>query len=199
MIFEYKALWAFLAAIVLLNPVMPGISDAAVAKDQKAPKQEQKKDKDAPKKPVTVTSDRMEAIQKENLVIFKGNVEAVEDFILCSDELYIHYDENKDVKDIEAVGNVRIYQDEKTSTSDRAIYNRIDRSIVLTGNPQVKQCTDTVKGDKITVYIDQDNALVESTKGGRVKAVITPNKKCPEAVKAGETNISEEARCKRPR
>lgn len=152
--------------------------------------------KDTPKKPVTVTSDSMEAKTADNIVVFKGNVVAVEDFTLCSDELYIHYDENKDVSEIEAAGNVRIFQGPKTSTSERAVYNRIERVIVLTGSPQVKQCTDTVKGDRITVYMDDDNALVESGSGGRVKAVIMPDKKCPEEKNAREKSISEETRCK---
>ncbi|HBG45476.1 MAG TPA: lipopolysaccharide transport periplasmic protein LptA [Deltaproteobacteria bacterium] len=151
---------------------------------------------DTPRKPVTVTSDMMEANTGENKVVFKGNVEAVEDFTLCSDELNIIYDENKDVSRIEATGNVRIFQDQKTSTSGRAVYNRKDRVIVLTESPQVKQCSDIVKGERITVYLDKDNALVESGDGGRVKAVIMPNKDCPEN-KAPERPIGEQAaRCK---
>lgn len=151
-----------------------------------------------PKKQVTITSDTMEALSDQNIVIFKGNVVAVEDFTICSDELYIHYDENKDISEIEAGGNVRIFQDNKTSTSDRAVYSRTDRKVVLTGKPQVKQCTDTIKGDRITVFLDKDNAMVESDSGGRVRAVIMPEKKCPEGA-AQEKPISEEARCKGPR
>lgn len=150
------------------------------------------------KKQVTITSDTMEALSEQNIVIFKGNVVAVEDFTICSDELYIHYDENKDISEIEAGGNVRIFQDNKTSTSDRAVYSRIDRKVVLTGKPQVKQCTDTIKGDRITVFLDKDNAMVESDSGGRVRAVIMPEKKCREGV-VQEKPISEEARCKGPR
>lgn len=155
-----------------------------------------KKDGDAPKKPVTVTSDTMEAKTSENVVVFRGNVVAVEDFTLCSDELHIRYGEAKDVSEIEASGNVRIFQDNKTSTSDRALYNRNERTIILTGRPQVKQCTDTVKGDRITVFLDKDNALVESEKGSRVKAVIMPEKSCTDEKKGAEKAISEEARCK---
>lgn len=155
-----------------------------------------KKDEAAPKRPVTVTSDTMEAKTSENVVVFRGNVVAVEDFTLCSDELHIRYGETRDVSEIEASGNVRIFQDNKTSTSDRALYNRNDRTIILTGRPQVKQCTDVVKGDKITVYLDKDNALVESEKGSRVKAVIMPEKSCTDEKKGAEKAISEEARCK---
>lgn len=157
-----------------------------------------KDSKMTPKKQVTITSDTMEALSEQNIVIFKGNVVAVEDFTICSDELYIRYDENKDISEIEAGGNVRIFQGNKTSTSEKAVYNRTDRKVVLTGKPQVKQCTDTIKGDRITVFLDKDNAMVESDTGGRVRAVIMPEKKCPEGA-VQEKPISEEARCKGPR
>lgn len=147
-----------------------------------------------PRKPVTVTSDTMEANTNENKVVFRGNVAAVEDFTLCSDELSILYDANRDVSEIEASGNVRIFQDEKRSTAGRAVYDRKQRQIVLTGDPQVTQCNDVIKGDRITVYLDDNNAVVESGGGKRVKAVIMPEKKCP-GQNAPERTVSEEALC----
>ena len=146
------------------------------------------------KKPVTVTSDTMEANTSENRVVFRGNVTAVEDFTLCSDELNILYDSNRDVSEIQASGNVRIFQDEKKSTAGRGVYDRKGRLIVLTGDPQVTQCSDVIKGDRITVYLDDNNAVVESGGGKRVTAVIMPEKKCP-GQNAPERTVSEEALC----
>lgn len=146
------------------------------------------------KKPVTVTSDTMEADSNNNRVVFRGNVAAVEDFTLCSDELSILYDSNRDVSEIEASGNVRIFQDEKKSTAGRAVYDRKARLIVLTGDPQVTQCSDIIKGDRITVYLDDNNAVVESGGGKRVKAVIMPEKKC-HGQGAPERTVSEESLC----
>ncbi|MFQ5735728.1 MAG: LptA/OstA family protein [Thermodesulfobacteriota bacterium] len=146
-------------------------------------------------RPVTVTSDTMEAVTGENLVIFKGNVMAVEDFTLCSDELRIRYGQDKGVDSIEADGNVRIFQDNKVSTSAMAVYDRKGRTLVLTGHPQVRQCTDIIKGDRITVYLDQDNAVVEGGEGGRVRALIMPDKACGGGADGGK-GASEEALCK---
>lgn len=146
------------------------------------------------KRPVTVTSDTMEANTSENRVVFRGNVTAIEDFTLCSDELNILYDSNRAVSEIEASGNVRIFQDEKKSTAGKAVYDRKDRLIVLTGDPQVTQCSDVIKGDRITVYLDDNNAVVESGGGKRVQAVIMPDKKCP-GQNAPERTLSEEALC----
>lgn len=191
----------FLTAVTVLSLLVPGIS---WSKQQESKKESPKKEptagdsskKETPRKPVTVTSDKMEAKKNENLVVFTGNVVAVEDFTVCSDVLYVLYDGQKEVNRLEAGGNVRIFQDDKTSTSEKAVYDRNARTIVLTGSPQVRQCNDTVKGDRITVYMDEDNALVESEKGGRVKAVIMPDKKCAEAGGQAQKVISEEARCK---
>ncbi|MBW7956777.1 MAG: lipopolysaccharide transport periplasmic protein LptA [Deltaproteobacteria bacterium] len=155
----------------------------------------QKKAEGAPRSPVTVTSDTMEARSGEGRVVFKGNVVAVEDFTLCSDELHVTYGDGSDIKSIEASGNVRIFQDRKSSTSAHAVYDRRERIIVLTGEPHLRQCSDSVRGEKITVYLDQENALVEGGNGGRVRAVIMPNKDCPEN-DAPEKYVSEEARCK---
>lgn len=152
------------------------------------------------KSPVNVTSDWMEAVKDENRVVFKGNVVAVEDFTLCSDELYVDYDDKKEVKEITAVGNVTIIQDDKIAYSDKAVYDRSANTVVLTGRPQVKQCEDTVRGNKITLYKDKDNAVVESGGDGRVRAYIMPDKKCDSPVALPKVKgTSEEARCKRSR
>ncbi|MBI5587287.1 MAG: lipopolysaccharide transport periplasmic protein LptA [Deltaproteobacteria bacterium] len=183
-----KRLLAAVVASFIIGVAVPG---GSFAKDDSG--------MEAPKKPINVTSDKMEADKNASVVVFKGNVVAVEDFTLCSDELYVYYDDKKEVKDIVANGNVRIFQQDKTATAGKAAYDRKNRSIVLTEDPQVVQCADTVKGDKITVFMDEDRAIVESGGGGRVRALIMPEKKCTEAGKTVGGAPSEETRCKRPR
>jgi len=127
---------------------------------------------------VTVTSDTMEAVTGERKVVFRGHVKATTDFTLCSDTLEILYGQDKDVERIEASGNVRVFKDDKQSTSEHLVYDRIGRVLVLTGKPKITQCNDMIGGDKITIYLDRDDALVESEGGGRVRAVIMPEKDC---------------------
>ncbi|MBI5903148.1 MAG: lipopolysaccharide transport periplasmic protein LptA [Deltaproteobacteria bacterium] len=195
------ALWA-LAASLVVNLTAHGVCRAKDAGGVKDTDAHQGAAKEKPRKPVTVTSDSMEADRGKKFVVFEGNVTAVEDFTVCSDTLYVYYDANNEVSHIEARGNVVILQADKTSRSEKARYDRKSRTVVLTGgHPQIQQCTDTVKGEKITVYIDEDKAVVESAAGGRVKAVIMPEKKCEDhgPPKAQESHASEEARCKRAR
>lgn len=151
--------------------------------------------------PVRISSDTMEALSAERLVVFKGDVVVREEFLLCSDELYITYGEGNEVSDIVARGNVRIFHEDRTATGGEATYDRKGKTLVLTGNPVVEQCTDMVSGDKITVYLDTDRALVESESGGRVQAVIMPQKRdCTQSSKKPPSGKDfEETRCKRPR
>lgn len=121
--------------------------------------------------PITITSNNMEARKKENLVIFKGDVKAEQkDYTLYSKELYVYYADGKEIKEMIATGDVRIVQLNKTATGEKAVYTRENRAVVLTGNPQVEQDCDVVKGDKITIYLDDNKSLVE----GRVRAVVNP-------------------------
>ena len=73
-----------------------------------------------------------------------------------------------------AMENVRIVQLNKVATGEKAVYTRENRTVVLTGNPQAKQDCDIVKGDKITIYLDEDKSLVEGGANNRVKAVVHP-------------------------
>ena len=154
----------------------------------------------ADKKPITVPSDSLEADRKAKMVVFRGEVAAEEDFLLCSDELRLFYGDGDEIDEIVATGNVRIFQDERTSRSGKAVYDRRERTIVLTGEPFITQCTDTVKGEKITVYLDEDRAFVEGGEGGRVRAVIMPDKKCQgseaQDKNPPEKGVSGKARCK---
>lgn len=135
---------------------------------------------DRSKEPVRITSDRMEATGDSNLVVFKGNVKVIEEFTLYSDELQIRYGEGRDIDTITALGSVRIVQGQRKATSEKAVYDRTARVLVLTGSPTVTQCGDRVSGNKITLYIDEDRAQVEGGGDGRVRAVIMPEGGCPE-------------------
>ncbi len=179
---------AFLAAF-FASLLMPSICPAEPGAADKAFKG----------KTVTVTSDRLEVDNKKNVAVFIGNVAAEQDFLLCSDELYLNYDAEQRVDKITATGNVRIYQDNKESRSSMAVYDRRTRTIVITGDAVLKQCADTVRGERIVIYLDEDKALVDSKGSGRVKAVIMPNKKCGEGPASPREGVSGKTRCKRAR
>ena len=91
------------------------------------------------------------------------------------------------------MGSVRIFQQEKVATAAKAVYDRTSRKIVLTGQAEVVKVLRQRKGDKITVSLDDDNAMVQSDGGGARKGGYHASENC---VQPSGKGISEEARCK---
>lgn len=128
--------------------------------------------------PITIKSNELTADNKGKTAIFTGKVVAKQgDVTIFADKIIVNYADKKgDVEKIEASGNVRIVQQNKTGTAAQAVYESRDGRITLTGDPKVMQGTDSVSGKVITYYVDDDRSVV--TGGGdpkaRVEAVINP-------------------------
>ncbi|HEY5523496.1 MAG TPA: lipopolysaccharide transport periplasmic protein LptA [Desulfuromonadaceae bacterium] len=134
--------------------------------------------KDRSSLPITVKSNEMTADNKGKTAIFSGKVVAKQgDITIFSDKLVVEYsDKNGGVEKVEALGNVRIVQLNRTGFADQALYESRNGRIVLTGTPRVVQGSDSISGKVITYYVDDERSEVSS--GGdpkaRVEAVINP-------------------------
>ncbi len=141
---------------------------------------------EAERNTINIVSDTMEVDSDRKLITFSGNVVAEEDFTVCSDRLYIHYTGRDEIKQMIAEGNVRIVQGAKGARGDKAVYNRDTRVVVITGSAEAIECDDVVRGDRITLYLDTNDVLVEGGGNRRVRATIMPEKKECREVSAGE-------------
>lgn len=131
--------------------------------------------------PITIVSDRLEADDVSHQVHFFGNVVVRQgDFTLYAREVTVRYlDGQRDIDQVDAVGEIRILQGSRVATGDRAtLYNR-DSRIVLAGSAKVHQGQDFIQGDEITVYLNEDKSVVSGPQGSRVNAVIHPKKEQP--------------------
>jgi lipopolysaccharide export system protein LptA len=120
----------------------------------------------------------MTADNKGKTAVFSGKVIAKQgDITIFSDKLVVNYAAKKnEVEKVEAIGNVRIVQQNRTGFADQAVYDSRNGQVVLTGMPRVVQGGDSVSGKVITYYVDDDKSEISS--GGdpkvRVEAVINP-------------------------
>ncbi|MBW4054450.1 MAG: lipopolysaccharide transport periplasmic protein LptA [Proteobacteria bacterium] len=134
--------------------------------------------KDRSNQPITIKSNEMSADNKGKTAIFSGKVVAKQgDITIFSDKLVVSYaDKTGEVQKVEAFGNVRIVQQNRTGFADQAVYDSRNGRIVLTGTPRVVQGGDSISGKVITYYLDDERSDVSS--GGdpkaRVEAVINP-------------------------
>jgi len=130
----------------------------------------------ASRAPIDITSDTVEADQKKNTVTFIGNVVAKqEDTTLYANTLVIYYDpDTKKLKEIVAVGNVKIVQLERRATSRTATFQQDENRVVLDGEAVVRDGENVIRGERVIYYVDQEKSIVEGGKGSRVNTRITP-------------------------
>jgi lipopolysaccharide export system protein LptA len=130
----------------------------------------------ASRAPIDIVSDTVEANQKENTVTFKGNVVAKqEDTTLYANTLVILYEaETKKVKEIMAIGNVKIVQLERRATGQKATFQQEENRVVLDGDAVVREGENEIRGERVIFYVNEERSIVEGGKGSRVNTRITP-------------------------
>jgi lipopolysaccharide export system protein LptA len=148
------------------------------------------------KDPVIITSDALEYDYKTSVVVYRGDVRTTQgDLKMRSDTLTVTFERNggdaptqgkskvpepppsdtkQRLKQIVAVGNVRIDNGTRWATGGRAVFDQGQRTLVLTETPVIHDGSNEVAGARVVVYLDENRSVVE---GGRkrVKAVFHPN------------------------
>lgn len=126
--------------------------------------------------PITVNADHLQADNKGKKAVFSGRVVSrQQEVTIYSDRLEVYYGEqSEEVDRIIAVGNVRIVQTDRVGTGGHAVYETKAGKITLTGSPRVTRGSDTIAGNVITYYIDEERSVVDGGGDGRVEAVIHP-------------------------
>lgn len=131
------------------------------------------------KEPIDITSDTVEANQKQSTVTFKGDVVAKQgDATLYANTMVIIYDpDTKKLKEIIATGNVKIVQLERRATSQKATFYQDENKVVLDGEAVVREGENVIRGERVVYYVDEERSVVEGGKGGRVTTHIAPSPK----------------------
>ena len=130
--------------------------------------------------PITIKSNELFTDNATGAATFTGKVVARQgDLVIYSDRLVVHYAEkDKEVDRVEAFGNVRIVQENRRGEAEHAVYeSRLAKITLDGGRPKVFQGEDTVTGEVITYFVDEQKSVVTGGKAGRVEATIKPRGK----------------------
>jgi len=140
--------------------------------------------------PVTIDAERLEYFEKEQKLVYSGNVIAKQgEATLRSPRLTIFMekntegsrgskpadggDNNNNIRRMEADGPVRITSKEQVGTGDRGVYDKPANKVFLIGNPVLTQGTNVVRGDpKGTLEYDLNTGRAH-IKGGRVQSIFS--------------------------
>ena len=130
-------------------------------------------------KEIKIISDKLEIIRTENISIFSGNVYAVEDNLkIWSEKLVMTSSlDEKEVKEINAHGNVKIAREELSINGNRARYDPIKNKLVVFGEVEVVQNQNIILCDKIVVDLDNSSSIMSSESTTRVEAFIVSENK----------------------
>jgi lipopolysaccharide export system protein LptA len=145
------------------------------------------------RQPIHITSDLLEAFNDKRLVVFSGNAVAIQgDRVIRADKLLLYYKKTseegkpKETKDlgqtgdlerIEAKGRVNIAQGNRIATGDEAVYEQDAAMIVMTGNTVMREGKNVIRGNKITLLMNENRGIVEPQDKKRVTATIYPSEK----------------------
>jgi lipopolysaccharide export system protein LptA len=115
--------------------------------------------------PVDIRSEEMTVDFEGQKIVFKGEVKVLQaDFSLTAGEVTAVFGESADdIKSIVAAGDVKIRKADKMAWGERAIYDREDASILLTGSPVLKQGRNFIKGQEIQFSLDEDRMEVKGS------------------------------------
>ena len=165
-----------------------GASEAAktsaselATKPSSAKKDDQKKGPlgffSAEKKPIDVVSDNMEGLEKGKVIVFKGNVVAIQgDLQMFSDTLTAYLgEETNEIEKALANGHVKIVKQDRIATCEEALFENTKGEITLKGNVVVFSGPNKVAGDIVKYFINEDRVSVESEKGKRAHVTVHPS------------------------
>ncbi len=117
------------------------------------------------KGPIEITSQKLQTYNNSNRAIFEGNVVAKQgETTLYAQWMQVKYNNDGQVEEIHAKGDVKIVKLDRVITSDEVVYFSKEGKIVFTGSPVAKDKKSTVTGSKMVYYIKDGKSIVENSR-----------------------------------
>ncbi len=132
------------------------------------------------KDPIEIRARELDLQYEQRRVVYRGAVDARQgDLHLLCDELTITYQGDAGgagttLDEVRAHGHVRVEQGERKASGDVVLFDQTARKISLMGNAEVHEGPNIVRGDQITIFLDEGRTLVEAGRDRRVSAVLHP-------------------------
>lgn len=168
--------------LLLLSTMAAWMPDGACAAESRFSKSPD----DAQAVPTTITSNKMTVRNRENQAIFEGNVVLTRGGLVVNSEKMIVFFQGRagdaagspgeetskksealtspsgrSLERVEAIGHVKIRQENSHATCQKAVYFSAEEKIVMTGDPVAWEKGTRVSGRQITIYLAEERSVVE--------------------------------------
>lgn len=125
--------------------------------------------------PIDVSADQQETINSKCIIIFRGNVEILQDRSRLRAQQVTVYNAKRvgaeggcgNAQRLEAEGDVYVVSENQKARGDRAVYTFSDSTAILTGDVILTRGKDVARGDRLTVNTKTNDAKLESSAKGR--------------------------------
>jgi lipopolysaccharide export system protein LptA len=151
----------------------------------------------ASKEPIKIDADRLDVFDKEGKAVFAGNVVAVqgESTMNCSLMTVLYEQQNRGqdggaspapqandsaIKKIDCTGPVTIVSRTQVATGNNATFDRVSNKILLIGNATLSDGPNVTRGERVVYDLNTGVANIETTPGGRVRALFVPGSGNPD-------------------
>ena len=165
------------------------------------------------KEPIKIDANKLDVFDKEGRAVFTGEVVAVqgESTMKCTvmTVFYEQRDQNggqaapaaqgaddSAIKKIDCKGPVTIVSRTQVATGENATFDRGSNKIMLTGNATLSDGPNVTKGERVLYDINTGVANIETTPGGRVRALFVPGNGGPAPTGVGGANAPGNAKPK---
>ncbi len=109
-----------------------------------------------------ITSRRLDFDYPKRTAVFEGDVVVSDARVtIKADQMTALFSEGNQPEMITAVGNVRIEQEDRVATCERATYSVKSGLLVLTGRPMVRRGAEVMSGSRIIFSRDDDKVKCE--------------------------------------
>lgn len=148
-------------ATALPAPAQPEVTPGAEAKPTQPP--------------TTVTSESLRLDMSKRHGIFSGDVKVEgTDFTMTARELEVFFDAGSKVERLVAIGEVKIVQPNRETTSNRADYDVRTNKILLTGSPKIIDGGRTITAPEIVIDRTDNSMKTGGDQGGGKTKLIIP-------------------------
>lgn len=109
-----------------------------------------------------ITAQRLTYDYKRSIAVFEGDVVAQDPQMrMVADKMIVVFEGTNSVKTLTAQGNVRITSEDREATCVTAVYKNLGGEVIMTGSPTLRRGQNTLKGDKITFWINDEKVVSE--------------------------------------
>lgn len=120
-------------------------------------------DKDFGEKETVVTANKLLLLSDKRKFTYTGNVKVVQgDMVLHSKKLDGDYTAENKIEQMIAREDVVIEKGQNIKAKGaKAVFTEREKTLVLTGNPEILQGKNILTADKITIFLEEDRSVAE--------------------------------------